>query len=180
MVPFAPLRQALSGRDGRIFYVVDAKQMEPRTISAAIKALRAKLGETQVGMARLLGASLRTYDRWEAGDTIPRGDILVRIMDLCPDEDTRSLFRAAVGPSASTVSGNCMAFSPMARSDPRDRLRMRFRNSCIEAISIIYESALLGSAAADEKLRNYADELNRSAIALAKSVVEQRRGAAEP
>jgi DNA-binding XRE family transcriptional regulator len=151
---------------------------ESSRISTAIRTLRDKLGETQAGMARLLGASLRTYDRWEAGDTIPRGHIVVKIMDLCPDDQTRSHFYAAGGLNESKASGKRLASSSPRRGSPEDRLRMRFRNSCLEAIEIIYESAVLGSAAADEKLRSYADELNRNAVILATGIVQHGKGAA--
>lgn len=48
---------------------------------------------------------------------------------------------------------------------------MRFRNSCLAAIEIIYESGVLGSAAADEKLRSYVDDLNRDAVNLAEGLL---------
>ena len=147
-----------------------------RIASAAIKVLREKLGETQAGMARLLGASLRTYNRWEAGHTIPRGNKLLKIMHLCPNEETRSLFHAAAESSAFEASGKRRMSSPLRRGSPEDRLRMRLRNSCVEAIEIIYESSVFGSAAADDKLRSYADELNRNAVILAKSLVEATGG----
>jgi transcriptional regulator with XRE-family HTH domain len=143
---------------------------ESERISTAIKALRNKLGQTHGGMARLLGTSLRTYDRWEAGDSIPRGTMLVRILALCPDEETRALFD--VGSSASEASGERPASSPLRRWGPGDRLRMGFRNSCLASIQIIYESAVLGSPAADEKLRSYVTELNREATILAESLLE--------
>jgi transcriptional regulator with XRE-family HTH domain len=122
-------------------------------------------------MARLLGVSLRTYDRWEAGDASPRGNVLVNLLDLCPDEDTRSLFRAPSGSLPQDTPQSWPAQSRLRRTSSTDRLRMRLRNSCLEAIRIIYEAAVLGSAAADEKLRTYADELNRNAAILAKDPV---------
>jgi transcriptional regulator with XRE-family HTH domain len=149
------------------------------TRSAAIKALRDRLGKTQAGMAQLLNVSLRTYDRWEAGDSSPRGDVLVRMMDLCPDEATRSLFRSAAAPERSEISGKRPVQVLMRRHSAADRLRMRFRNSCLEAIRIIYEAAVLGSEAADEKLRLYADELNRTAAILTRDVVKHHRSAFE-
>jgi transcriptional regulator with XRE-family HTH domain len=145
---------------------------ESERISATIKALRSKLGETQAGMARLLGASLRTYDRWEAGHSIPRGNKLVNILALCRDNELKSLFDATAGSSVSKASGKDLASSVLTRAGPGDRLRMRFRDSCLAAIQIIYESALLGSEAADEKLRNYAAELNREAAILADGLFE--------
>lgn len=144
-------------------------------ISAAIRTLRGGLGETQAGMARLLGVSLRTYDRWEAGNTIPRGNVLMKLIDLCPDDYARSLFRGAALSSTPLAGPSRVALPPQGRPNPEGRLRMRLRNSCLEAIEIIYESAVLGSLAADEKLRSYADELNRSAAILAKGLVENTR-----
>jgi transcriptional regulator with XRE-family HTH domain len=150
-----------------------------KNISAAFRALRDRLGETQAGMARLLGTSLRSYDRWEAGDSIPRGNALVKIIDLCPDDQIRSLFRTPAASSALGDSPKRASLSSTGRANPQHRLRMRFRNSCIQAIEIIYESAVLGSAAADEKLRSYADELNRNAAILAKGLVECRNNSVE-
>jgi transcriptional regulator with XRE-family HTH domain len=146
---------------------------ESGRISAAIKALRFKLGETHGGMARRLGAPLRTYDRWEAGDTIPGGNMLVRILALCPDEETRSLFDAARS-SVSKVSGEHQVSSSLRRAGPEARLRMRFRDSCLASIEIIYESAVLGSQAADDKLRSYVTELNREAAILAEGVLDTK------
>jgi transcriptional regulator with XRE-family HTH domain len=125
-------------------------------------------------MARRLGVSLRTYDRWEAGDASPRGNILVKLLDLCSDEETRSLFRASSGSLPQEPSQAGLAPSWLRRTSSADRLRMRLRNSCLEAIRIIYEAAVLGSTAADEKLRTYADELNRNAAILAKDPVKHR------
>jgi DNA-binding XRE family transcriptional regulator len=151
--------------------------MESPSIPAAVRALRARLDETQAGMARLLGVPLRTYHRWEAGDTTPRGNKLVRLIDFCPDDHTRSLFRAAVESSTSKSSGEGRTPRAMHAS-PQEKLRIRLRNSCREAIEIIYESARLGSAVADEQLRNYAEELNRNALTLAKDVAEYSRDVA--
>jgi transcriptional regulator with XRE-family HTH domain len=151
---------------------------EPEPISAAIRTLRDKLGETQAAMAQVLGVSLRTYDRWEAGDTLPRGGVLVRMMDLCPDNDTRLLLRSAAASSPSKAPAKSLA-PPMRRASAANRLRMRLRNSCLEAIRIIYESAVLGSAAADEKLRSYSEELNRNAASLARDLVKHDKGVAE-
>jgi transcriptional regulator with XRE-family HTH domain len=139
-------------------------------ISAAIKALRNKLGETHDGMARLLGTPLRTYDRWEAGDAIPRGTMLIKVLALCPDNASRSLFDS-VGSITLKASREHAALSPMRRKAPGDRLRMGFRKSCMAAIEIIYESAVLGSQGADEKLRSCAIELNREAVLLAEGLL---------
>ncbi len=147
------------------------------TIAGAIRALRQKLGQTQADMARTLGTTLRTYDRWEAGDSIPRGHVLIRMMELCPDPATRSLFRIAAGSGHAKLSARRPVSPPLPRRDPRDRLRMHLRNACLEAIEIIYQAAAMGSAAAEERLRHYAAELNRNAISLAASALGVRKDA---
>jgi hypothetical protein len=114
--------------------------------------------------------SLRTYSRWEAGDASPRGWMLVKIMELCPDEDSVSRFRSAAASLRSEASQNPADTPRLRNHAAADRLRVSLRNSCLAAIRIIYEAARLGSAAADEKLRAYADELNRSAAILAKDL----------
>lgn len=138
-----------------------------------MRALRETLRETQAGMARMLGVSLRTYNRWEAGDAAPRGRILAKILDLCPNEEMRARFRLALGSLASDACQNPGAPPRLRHHTAADHLRVSLRNSSLEAIRIIYEAAVLGSAAADEKLRSYADELNRSAMVLARDLVKQ-------
>jgi transcriptional regulator with XRE-family HTH domain len=156
---------------------MSTQMRDSETFSTAVRALRDSLGETQASMAQLLGVSLRTYDRWEAGDASPRGNILVKLLDLCPDDHARSLFRVPASPHPPETSRTWPAPSRLRRSSAADRLRMRLRNSCLEAIRIIYEAAVLGSAAADEKLRTYADELNRNAAILAKEPVKHHQQA---
>ena len=62
------------------------------TLGEAIRAVRLALDATQESMARRIGAQLRSYARWEAGASCPRGDWLLKIIMLCPDADARSLF----------------------------------------------------------------------------------------
>jgi transcriptional regulator with XRE-family HTH domain len=152
---------------------------QAEAFSAAMRALREKLRETQAGMARLLGVSLRTYNRWEAGHASPRSRILLRILALCPDEEMRTIFRSTAGSLALDASQNSGESPTLRHYTAADRLRVCLRNSCLEAIRIIYESAVLGSAAADEKLRGYADELNRSAVVLAKDLAKQHQRVTE-
>jgi transcriptional regulator with XRE-family HTH domain len=65
---------------------------EARVFGAAILSLRQLLGQTQEEIARTLGCGLRNYQRWEAGDTIPRGDWMLKILSLCPDQETHDAF----------------------------------------------------------------------------------------
>ena len=78
-------------------------KVETRIFGAAILSLRQLLGQTQEEMARTLGCGLRNYQRWEAGGTIPRGDWMLRILALCPDEETRSNFFLDIGEAGSKI-----------------------------------------------------------------------------
>lgn len=53
-----------------------------------IKAVREKLGLTQVQMAERLGIGEKTYTRWEAGRSIQNksSDNLIRLMDRSPEQ----------------------------------------------------------------------------------------------
>jgi DNA-binding transcriptional regulator YiaG len=155
------------------FDMSSGSQNKPEALSASIRALRERLHETQAGMARLLGVSLRTYNRWEAEDASPTGRLLMKILDLCPDEETRALFRSAPGSTGSDAWQIPEEPPRLRYHTAGDRLRLSLRNSCLEAIRTICEAAMLGSAAADEKLRTYACELNRTAAMLAKDLAKQ-------
>jgi len=61
-------------------------------LTSAILSLRQKLGTTQEEMARQIGCTLAAYQRWETGKRTPRGDWMLKILVLCPDEETRAAF----------------------------------------------------------------------------------------
>jgi DNA-binding transcriptional regulator YiaG len=64
---------------------VDAQPVQPRRTSfgpATLKNYRAKLGITQVQLARLLGASTLSVRRWETGNVQPRAAQLARIASV--------------------------------------------------------------------------------------------------
>jgi len=61
-------------------------------IITALKLLQERLNETQPGMAQRLGCSLRAYTAWLAGDRVPTGEWMLKILSLCPDEETRKNF----------------------------------------------------------------------------------------
>jgi transcriptional regulator with XRE-family HTH domain len=58
----------------------------------AVLSLREKLRITQQELAARIGCSLSAVQFWEAGRSSPRGYRLRRLLDLCPDEETRALF----------------------------------------------------------------------------------------
>jgi transcriptional regulator with XRE-family HTH domain len=65
-------------------------KIEPR----AVVSLREKLRITQQELAARVGCSLSAVQFWEAGRSSPRGYRLRRLLELCPDEETRALFAA--------------------------------------------------------------------------------------
>lgn len=133
-------------------------------LATAIRTLRRRLGETQEGMARLLGCTLSGYIQWEKGRRIPGGDWLLRLMALCPDEETRDLFERPIDsfrkqvervPSPAGVAASGGSTTPQQRRQARALAR--------EAIDILYEMGRAGYRPADQKLKYFADELSRVA-----------------
>ena len=76
------------------------------TISRAIKGLRAKLGFTQYDLMRELNCRPRALSRWEAGESIPSGDWMLKILALCPDEETRNAFFVDISQASSKMAAS--------------------------------------------------------------------------
>jgi transcriptional regulator with XRE-family HTH domain len=60
----------------------------------AVSRLREKIRVTQQELAARVGCSLSAVQFWEAGRSSPRGYRLRRLIELCPDDESRSLFFA--------------------------------------------------------------------------------------
>lgn len=133
-------------------------------LATAIRELRQVLGDTQEGMARRLGCTLGGYIQWEKGRRVPGGDWLLKLMALCPDEDARGLFeqqiesyREQAGPSLR------QAARPARVASTTPEQRRQAKAIAREAVEILYELGQAGYRPADQKLRQFADELNRAA-----------------
>ena len=61
----------------------------------AVSSLRERLNVSQQELAARIGCSLSAVQFWEAGRSSPRGYRLRRLLELCPDEETRALFTDA-------------------------------------------------------------------------------------
>jgi DNA-binding XRE family transcriptional regulator len=59
--------------------------------SAALKDIRNREKLTQQQVADLIGASVRTYQKWESGDTTPDSHHLLRLMNALDIRDTKEL-----------------------------------------------------------------------------------------
>jgi len=85
----------------------------------AVSTLRIRLGITQQELAARVGCSLSSVQFWEAGRSSPRGYRLRRLIELCPDAETRSLFLPAA-PNATASSGS---FGSAGASTPTEATR---------------------------------------------------------
>jgi len=129
-------------------------------LPAAIQGLRGALGKSQQGMAKLLGCSLPAYQKWELGILAPDAQWLLRMLQLCPDEQTRNAFR----------------IRPERRSTPRERAaapirlpmssaeRASYRERAHQAVDTICQCGEAGDQGADLRLALFADSLHDAAI----------------
>jgi len=59
----------------------------------ALKEYRIDRGMTQNEVAEAIGAAVRTYQKWERGDSIPDGHYLLRLMNWLQIEDVQGLIK---------------------------------------------------------------------------------------
>ncbi len=127
------------------------------TLGEAIRAVRLALDETQESMARRIGAQLRSYARWEAGESCPRGDWLLKIIMLCSDAETRSLFGLEAAPQQPRGSRPQPGRKP---APPGDNEALRYYEAAATGLNLLYEAAADGHEGAREALRDLADKLS--------------------
>ena len=139
-------------------------KLKEKALATAIRELRQALGDTQEGMAHRLGCTLSGYIQWEKGRRMPGGDWLLRLMALCPDEDTRGLFEQQIESYRERASpSRRQAARPVRVASTTPEQRREAKTIAREAIEILYELGQAGFRPADQKLRQFADELNRVA-----------------
>ena len=136
----------------------------PTALAVAVRQLRLALAETQEGMARRLGCTLSGYIQWEKGRRMPGGDWLLKLMALCPDEKTRNPFEEQIQfyrgqATASRRQPKTVVSSSSTTPEQRRQARALAR----EAIEILFELGEVGCRPADQKLKQFANELNRVA-----------------
>jgi transcriptional regulator with XRE-family HTH domain len=127
------------------------------SLGEAIRAVRLALNETQESMARRIGAQLRSYARWESGRACPRGDWLLKIVKLCPNEGTRSLFGLE---AAAKLARGSHADARRKFPGRDDAEALRYFESAATGLNILYEAAAEGHQGAREALRDLADKLS--------------------
>jgi transcriptional regulator with XRE-family HTH domain len=130
-------------------------------LGAAIRALRQALGRSPEVMAQILGCSLPAYEKWEEGSLVPTGEWLIRLLQLCPDEETRNGFRIRAErrrADRECVSGVLTRAAPM---NPQERRQAW--EAAREAIDLIYECGEAGFQTADRRLIEFAQNLEGAA-----------------
>jgi transcriptional regulator with XRE-family HTH domain len=133
-------------------------------LASPIRQLREALRETQEGMARRLGCTTSGYIQWERGRRVPGGDWLLKLMALCPDAETRSLFEDEIDLFQGEPASRPRQAKRAVRSgSTTPEQRRQAREVAREAIEILYELGQAGYRPADQKLKQLADELNRVA-----------------
>jgi transcriptional regulator with XRE-family HTH domain len=79
----------------------------------AVSSLREKIRITQQELAARVGCSLSAVQFWEAGRSSPRGYRLRKLVELCPDDESKSLFFALPAEEAADIP-------PVPKTDPPD------------------------------------------------------------
>jgi transcriptional regulator with XRE-family HTH domain len=115
---------------------------------------------SQQTMAQVLGCSLPAYQKWELGLSVPGGDWLLKMLQLCPDEETRNAFRIRKERRSAprqTSLGSDLSL-PFTREE-----RLHCRDLARQAIDTIYHCGEQGNPAADARLRDFAANLQAAA-----------------
>ncbi|MDE2104392.1 MAG: hypothetical protein KGL39_44550 [Patescibacteria group bacterium] len=151
-------------------------------IPAAIRGLRAALGRVagrpkpipQDEFAAMFGKKLAAVQRWEAGVNVPPGDVIIKMMRLCPDVECLRAF--GITPPVAVAAEEKeekLIESADDISDPD--LRRRYK----EAEHMLHQLALqkrAGNRAAAEALRTIAATIVRLAgIASEPGAIKGRR-----
>jgi transcriptional regulator with XRE-family HTH domain len=136
--------------------------------SKAVSALRDRIHLTQQELAVHVGCSLSAVQFWEAGRSSPRGYRFRRLLELCPDDETRALFLAPLPPGepASTSTPSHVEWEKryldpnFLRSLPRETRRLYS-----EAAKNILRLSLLkaeGNQVAAEGLNSLAEAIRHA------------------
>lgn len=130
-------------------------------LAAAIRGLRQALGRSPEIMAQILGCSLPAYQKWELGSVLPTGDWLIRLLQLCPDEETRNAFRIRTERRSATREPADPVIKRAARLSAEERREVW--EIARNALDVIYDCAQAGMGPADARLVDFAESLQGAA-----------------
>jgi transcriptional regulator with XRE-family HTH domain len=149
-------------------------------LAQAIRFLRSKLGESQEGMARRLGCSTSGYAKWERGVVAPRGGVTIRMLQMCPDDESRAAFGSAIGKAGHMNAPLFLArLTPVTGRTEVDAQLRQYVSEMREALEELFQAAQAGDQNARELLRDAHDRLHRgrSTVAISR---EETRAAVHP
>jgi predicted NBD/HSP70 family sugar kinase len=111
-------------------------------------------------MARRLGCSTSGYAKWERGVVAPRGEVTIKMLQMCPDEESRAAFGSAIGGAGHM---NVPAFLARMKT-AADRTEVDtelFDNaySAKTAVDELFQAARAGDQNARQLLRDTRDRL---------------------
>lgn len=130
-------------------------------LGAAIQGLRKALGRSPEVMAQIVGCTVPAYEKWEDGSLIPTGEWLIRLLQLCPDEETRNAFRIRSERRRGTREPMTTALErtvPLSFEERRQAWQ-----AAREAIDLMYQCAEEGVENADRRLIDFAENLQGAA-----------------
>jgi transcriptional regulator with XRE-family HTH domain len=129
-------------------------------LGPAIRGLRQALGRSPEVMAQILGCTLPAYQKWELGSVVPSGEWLIRLLQLCPDEETRNAFRIRAERRSAAREGKT-TLKRIASLSAEER--RAYWQAAREAIDKIYECGEAGFQEADARLVEFAENLGGAA-----------------
>ena len=143
-------------------------------LADAIRLLRSKLGESQEGMARRLGCSTSGYAKWERGVVAPRGEVTIKMLQMCPDGESRAAFGSAIGrPGQMNVPAFLAQMKTAGYRTEVDTELFDNAYNAKTAVDDLLQAARAGDQNARQLLRDAKDRLS-TAVA---SVREEARAA---
>ncbi|MGH9432683.1 MAG: helix-turn-helix domain-containing protein [Terriglobia bacterium] len=128
-------------------------------IATAVCGLREALGRSQDVMAQMLGCSLPAYQKWETGTLVPSAEWLIKMLQLCPNEETRNAFRIRAERRASHRETFELRLAGTLSAEERREYRRMAR----EAVEVMFECGEEGIAAAGMRLRDFAMNMEQAA-----------------
>lgn len=130
-------------------------------LPAAVRGLREALGRSPEVMARLLGCSLPAYQKWELGTVTPGGEWLVRMLQLCPDEETRNAFRIRAERRAAPRPSR--ELTARVQTPPTLHELEDLWQTARHAVDTMYDSARQGNSNAALRLKDFTHHLESAA-----------------
>jgi len=140
-------------------------------VASAIRGLRLALGKTPETMAQLIGCSSAGYEKWEQGTAAPSAQWLLRMLQLCPDEETRNAFRIrAERRSKPRARANESAAADGSPTSITLATHSECCDSAHRSIDVLDACAEAGDEAAAARLRWFAQNLEGAASYFSRSL----------